>query len=69
MHEQKSEKPVIVTGLSGAGLSAVLKSLEDLGFEVFDNFPLALAQPLMQESENKNALAIGVDTRNARILC
>ena len=28
---------VIVSGLSGAGKSSVLKILEDLGFEVIDN--------------------------------
>ena len=28
---------IIVTGLSGAGLATVLKSLEDFGFEAFDN--------------------------------
>ena len=63
MSPQTSKKPVIVTGLSGAGLSSVLKSLEDLGFEAFDNFPLSLAKPLMNESADKNALAIGIDTR------
>jgi UPF0042 nucleotide-binding protein len=63
MSPQALQKPVIVTGLSGAGLSSVLKTLEDLGFEVFDNFPLTLAATLTQESADKNALAIGIDTR------
>ncbi len=63
MNAQNSKKPVIVTGLSGAGLSSVLKTLEDLGFEAFDNFPLSLAQPLIKESADQNALAIGIDTR------
>ncbi len=63
MSSQNAHKPVIVTGLSGAGLSSVLKSLEDLGFEVFDNFPLTLVPALLEESENKGALAIGIDTR------
>ena len=33
---------VIVTGLSGAGKSLLLRSLEDLGYEVIDNLPLSL---------------------------
>lgn len=57
------KKPVIVTGLSGAGLSSVLKNLEDLGFEIFDNFPLSHIPALWEESYNQNALAIGADTR------
>ncbi len=63
MTSENAYKPVIVTGLSGAGLSSVLKSLEDLGFEVFDNFPISLVPSLLEESENKGALAIGIDTR------
>lgn len=58
-----AEKPVIVTGLSGAGLSSVLKSLEDQGFEVFDNFPLSLVPALIKDSEDPGQLAIGIDTR------
>ena len=57
------EKPVIVTGLSGAGLSSVLKSLEDQGFEVFDNFPLSLVPALIKDSKDPGRLAIGIDTR------
>ena len=30
---------LIVTGVSGAGKTTVLKSLEDLGWEAVDNFP------------------------------
>ena len=38
-----SAHPVlIVTGMSGAGKSTVLKTLEDLGWEVVDNLPLPL---------------------------
>ena len=63
MNSENTEKPVIVTGLSGAGLSSVLKSLEDLGFEVFDNLPLELVPALLEDTRDKNALAIGIDTR------
>lgn len=56
---------IIVTGYSGAGLSSTLKTLEDLGFEVFDNFPLSLAPQLMDSPKLQDKpLAIGIDTRN-----
>lgn len=56
------QPPLIVTGLSGAGMSSVLKALEDLGYEVFDNFPLTLMTPLIKETGDAR-IAIGVDTR------
>lgn len=56
-------EPVIITGLSGAGLSSVLKSLEDLGFEVFDNFPLSFVESLLKDNHTRKRVAIGIDTR------
>lgn len=38
---------LLVTGLSGAGKSTVLNTLEDLGWEAVDNFPIRLAGPLL----------------------
>ena len=35
-------KLVVVTGVSGAGKSTALRSLEDLGFYAADNLPLPL---------------------------
>ncbi|MFP4098871.1 MAG: RNase adapter RapZ, partial [Alphaproteobacteria bacterium] len=58
--------PVVVTGLSGAGISTVLKALEDRHYEVFDNFPLSLVSKLCEQNEEvkgKRGIAIGVDTR------
>lgn len=63
MNRRTENRPVIVTGLSGAGLSSVLKNLEDLGFEIFDNFPLSHIQALVEETPAKKAIAIGVDSR------
>ncbi len=55
---------VLVTGMSGAGLSTTLKSLEDLGYEVLDNLPLFLFDLLLRESESRDRpLAIGIDSR------
>jgi len=38
---------LIVTGMSGAGKSTVLKTLEDLGWETIDNLPLAMLDRLL----------------------
>lgn len=64
MPDSKKQQPLIITGLSGAGLSSVLKTLEDLGFEVFDNFPISLLDPLLDETKDKSKLAIGIDARS-----
>jgi len=59
-----TKRVVFVTGLSGAGMSSALKALEDLGYEVFDNFPLSLIEPLLTDPLSGSApLAIGIDTR------
>lgn len=56
---------VIVTGLSGSGLSSVLKTLEDFGFEVFDNLPLSLLPELLKQNKNNNQpIVLGIDTRS-----
>ncbi len=58
-------QPIIVTGLSGAGMSSALKVLEDLGYEVFDNFPLPLIDELISRSpEEGKPIALGIDTRS-----
>src|SRR5208282_4996388 len=62
-----SESPrrfVLVTGMSGAGLSTTLKSLEDLGYEALDNLPLFLLDLLLREAESRDRpLAISIDSR------
>lgn len=57
---------LLVTGMSGAGKSTSLRVLEDLGWEVLDNFPIRLLKPLIKEvttAENAAPLAIGFDSR------
>jgi RNase adapter protein RapZ len=61
---QQTPAPLFITGLSGAGMSSALKVLEDLGYEVFDNFPLALIDSLLNETaRDGKPIAIGIDTR------
>jgi UPF0042 nucleotide-binding protein len=58
---------VIVTGLSGAGKSQALKTLEDLGYFCVDNLPPALIptfiQLCTQVREPISRIAMGVDVR------
>lgn len=56
-------KVVVVTGLSGAGKSLALKSLEDLGYEAVDNLPLSLLAALIRPDALARPLAIGIDIR------
>jgi UPF0042 nucleotide-binding protein len=53
---------VVVTGLSGAGLTTALKILEDLGYETVDNLPLALL-PGLTAAAGARPLAVGIDCR------
>ncbi|MES2057584.1 MAG: RNase adapter RapZ [Pseudomonadota bacterium] len=63
---------LLVTGMSGAGKSTVLRTLEDLGWEVVDNLPLLLldrllSAPLPEGAESMSqplALGIGARTRD-----
>jgi len=57
---------VIVTGLSGAGKSAVLHSFEDLGYQAVDNLPLTMVVSLLDDSNSKGEtgpVAVGIDSR------
>ena len=55
---------LVVTGMSGAGKTAALKALEDIGYEAVDNLPLSLLTSLVQPSTaSDRPLAIGVDIR------
>ncbi|HUY68969.1 MAG TPA: RNase adapter RapZ [Alphaproteobacteria bacterium] len=57
---------VLVTGMSGAGLSTALKAFEDLGYEAVDNLRLNLIPALVEDrTSGRRALAVAIDTRNA----
>jgi UPF0042 nucleotide-binding protein len=64
----RAKEILLVTGLSGAGKSTVLKTLEDLGWETVDNLPLRLldrllSTPLSESTESDSPLAIGIGAR------
>lgn len=59
---------VIITGMSGAGKSSVLKMLEDLGYFCVDNLPVRLIPKLtkimIEENDTLDRAALGIDIRN-----
>ena len=68
--QDRSERQqiLLVTGLSGAGKTTVLKVLEDLGWEAIDNFPIRLLgrlidSPASPAGDMRGKLAIGFDSR------
>jgi UPF0042 nucleotide-binding protein len=55
---------LLVTGMSGAGRSTALKTLEDMGYEAFDNLPLSLVPALIESiAADARAIAVGADLR------
>ena len=59
----KQRRILLVSGLSGAGKSSILRILEDLGHEAVDNPPLAMIGEIIERSDGP--LAIGVDVRSS----
>jgi UPF0042 nucleotide-binding protein len=59
----RSRRVVVVTGLSGAGKSSVLRTLEDAGYDAVDNPPLSLVVELVRRGGPR--LAIGIDARTS----
>jgi UPF0042 nucleotide-binding protein len=68
MTDTRPSRLLLKTGMSGAGKTTVLKTLEDIGWEVVDNLPFVLldrllATPSSQGAENDRPLAVGIDSR------
>jgi UPF0042 nucleotide-binding protein len=68
MAAKEPQRILLVTGLSGAGKTTVLKTLEDADWEVVDNLPLSLltqllAAPPPAGAERRRPIAIGLDSR------
>lgn len=68
MSPRPEQRLMLVTGLSGAGKSTALNVLEDLGWEVVDNLPLALLDALIdapvKRSDVGRPVAVGIDSRS-----
>ncbi len=68
MNEQV-RRLIIVSGLSGAGKTVVLNTLEDLSYYTIDNLPVSLLNTLIEQFSKKNStlakqIVIGIDARN-----
>lgn len=68
-HKKHKKHVLLITGLSGAGKTTALKTLEDIGWETVDNFPIRLVERLLDTPPSSTRegedppLAIGFDTR------
>ena len=63
-NDDAAQRILLVTGLSGAGKSTALHELEDMGWEIIDNFPIRLLPGMIAtEGEQHAPLAIGFDSR------
>lgn len=69
MQRRRPKHILLVTGMSGAGKSTVLRTLEDLGWEVVDNLPLLLLNRLLDTApgadggDDARPLALGLGTQ------
>jgi len=63
---------IIVTGMSGAGKTTVLKTLEDAGFFCVDNLPVMLLNRFSEMTRDSNfandRVAVGIDIRSGERL-
>lgn len=67
MEESKEITPriVLITGMSGAGKSVALKTLEDVGYEAMDNIPLSIVPEVVSSCDVRHPyIAVGIDIRN-----
>ena len=58
---------IVISGLSGAGKSVALHTLEDEGFYCIDNLPnsmlVDLARKMSQDPDTYDRVAVGIDAR------
>lgn len=65
MNTSDRHRLIFVSGLSGAGKSVVLHTLEDLDFYCIDNFPIGLLDTLHEQIDQyPKQIAIGINVRN-----
>lgn len=57
---------ILLTGMSGAGMSTALKAFEDIGYESVDNLRMGLIPALVEDARlSGRPLAVAIDSRNA----
>jgi len=66
---EREQRLIIVSGISGAGKTVVLNTLEDLDFYCIDNLPVSLLEELIKNFTSPTTtlsprIAIGIDARN-----
>ena len=69
--KETKRRLIIVSGLSGAGKTVVLNSLEDLSCYTIDNLPISLLSELISQFSKEDTdlpelVAIGIDARNKK---
>lgn len=71
MNAEQPRRVLLVTGMSGAGKLTVLRTLEDLGWEVIDNLPLNLLRRMLAAPDGEDgeaarpiAVSLGAHTRS-----
>lgn len=62
------QRILLVTGLLGAGKTTAMRALEDMGWEIVDNFPIRLLERFIDSpgelaGEMRSPIAIGFDSR------
>jgi RNase adapter protein RapZ len=70
VNRRRPKQILLVTGMSGAGKSTVLRTLEDIGWETVDNLPLLLLHRLLDtppgegaDGDDDRPLALGIGTQ------
>lgn len=67
MNKNNEKQIIVVTGLSGAGKTSVMRALEDQGFYCVDNLPIPLLTTFLELMAKANGnplkVALGLDAR------
>lgn len=72
LHTIQKRHVLIVTGLSGAGKTSVMRALEDIGFYCVDNLPIQLLKTVLNLAFQKPLdvvrVALGIDSKDEKFL-
>ncbi len=67
--EEQRQRILLVTGMSGAGKTGALHTLEDMGWETIDNVPVRLLRRLLSRDDGPAVpLALGIDSRTRGLI-